>query len=473
MHLTRLTAAVVVAALLPARPAAAQDVREMTFVTPEGQDQLAVTVQYQDPAALHNALRDTHVLPVRFELKNTAAHRVPFDWRDLRLNVGGSLPLPAGAPSAALRDIQRSRNVPAFVSFLGGRSEAFHPNQVAAWLSRQQLKDGDLAPGETRTGLVFFICPGGLTREHANGVLVLEAAGRPPQLLETKGITVRTKAPQQQGFAAMLKQTITRYFGSAPPAYDKSYALLIGIGKYRYWPALESPLQDVRKMEAYLAAQGFDEIVTITDEAVTPEAFSQPQRYFKSKLRAEDRFLFYYSGHGDTVQEGNVTRGYFPLIDARPGSTARSIAMTDVVAWTRALPSRHLLVILDSCFSGLAVPGTELKGEAPSAAQPDPDTINRIARGPARYLMMAGTAGQRSFGGQQWNGSVFTDTLLKGARSGADVYHNRIVTTRALYVWLKEAIYVETLKAHRELTPLFLDLGPASEGEFIFVSEGR
>src|SRR3954469_20125092 len=133
--------AAVVVALLPARPAAAQDVREMTFVAAQGQDELAVTVQYQDPAALHTALRDTRVLPVHFELKNTAAHRVRFEWRDLRLNVGGGLPLPAATSSAALKDIQRSKNVPAFASFLGRHSEALHPDQVAAWLRRQQLKD--------------------------------------------------------------------------------------------------------------------------------------------------------------------------------------------------------------------------------------------------------------------------------------------------------------------------------------------
>jgi len=67
MRITRL-AAVVMTALLPAHRAAAQDVREMTFVAAQGQDELALTVQYQDPAGLHTALGDTRVLPVRFEV---------------------------------------------------------------------------------------------------------------------------------------------------------------------------------------------------------------------------------------------------------------------------------------------------------------------------------------------------------------------------------------------------------------------
>ena len=59
-------------------------------------------------------------------------------------------------------------------------------------------------------------------------------------------------------------------------------------------------------MRAYLEAQGFDEVVTLLDEQVTPEAFRQPQRYLKAKMTANDRFLFYYSGHGITDAQFNA-----------------------------------------------------------------------------------------------------------------------------------------------------------------------
>ena len=84
---------------------------------------------------------------------------------------------------------------------------------------------------------------------------------------------------------------------------------------------------------------------------------------------------------------------------------------------------------------------------------------------------MAGTAGQESFGGRSWNGSVFTDTLIKGMQNGADFFQDGIVTTRELYVYLQGVVLKEARKAGRELTPLFMDLGPngVSQGEFIFV----
>ena len=112
-----------------------------------------------------------------------------------------------------------------------------------------------------------------------------------------------------------------------------------------------------------------------------------------------------------------------------------------------------------------------MKGVKLADPKLDREALNRLSRGSARYLLTAGTAGQQSFGGPEWKGSLFTDTLIKGLESGADPYHNRIVTTRALYVWLTEAVFREAKKANRDLTPLFVDLSPkgASEGDFIFV----
>jgi hypothetical protein len=467
------SAAILVAAQLIVSVAGAQDVRKMEFVSGQGQDELAVKVQYEEPSSVPALLHGSRVLSVFFEVRNASSRALSFQYRDLRLNLGGDAPLAAADPAAAWQEIRRMKRVPALFRFLGNQSTAFHPQQLRVWLEKQQLEDGSIGPGQTKKGLVFFICPGGAPASATDGFLWLEAKGRPPQILETKDVTVWTKTPQQTGFVAKLKQTWDRYLGNTPPAFNKSYALLIGISSYKHLPRLESPTQDVKKMAEYLIAQGFDEIVTITDDHVTPDSFRQPQKYFKTKLDAADRFLFYYSGHGMSVSEAGRPRGYLPMTLEVAGGIRQSIPMDSLVTWLKSLTSQHLLVILDSCFSGLAVEGTEVKGGEFGLRDPkiDQEALNRLARGPARYLMMAGTAGQQSFGGREWNGSLFTDVLLKGLRTSADTYHNHIVTTRALYVWLKEAVYLEARKSNKELTPLFLDLGPngVSLGEFIFV----
>ena len=101
----------------------------------------------------------------------------------------------------------------------------------------------------------------------------------------------------------------------------------------------------------------------------------------------------------------------------------------------------------------------------------DMAALHRMSRGPARYLIMAGDKGQESFGGTQWDGSLFTHALLNGLRREADLYKDHIVTARELYVWLKPVVEKEAERAKRELTPMFKDLGPggSSPGDFVFV----
>jgi uncharacterized caspase-like protein len=225
-------------------------------------------------------------------------------------------------------------------------------------------------------------------------------------------------------------------------------------------------------VKAYLDAQGFDEVVTLLDDQVTPGAFRHPQLYLKAKMKANDRFLFYYSGHGITDGQGPATRGYLPLADERDDRRhAKSIAMLDLVGWLKGLTVQHLFVVLDSCFAGLAIDGIEVKGVTQANPKADIIALHRMARGPARYLIMAGTAGQQSFGGTRWDGSLFTNAVLNGLRRDADLYKDHIVTARELYVWLKPAVEREAKLANRELNPMFLDLGPggASPGDFVFV----
>ena len=224
-------------------------------------------------------------------------------------------------------------------------------------------------------------------------------------------------------------------------------------------------------MRDYLIAQGFDEVVVVEDEDVTLDRLRSPQTYFTTKILADDRFLFYYSGHGNSVKQQNgLTKGYLPLVNEVKGGTTNSIPMDGLVGWMTALPAKHLLVIMDSCFSGLAVEGLEIKG---TEVLFDRESLSRLAQGPARFLLMAGTAGQESIGDRRWNGSLFTDSILKGLGPAAqpDRRGDRIITTRELYVWLKDIVSLEARKVQRELTPLLKDLGRngVSEGEFVFV----
>jgi hypothetical protein len=361
---------------------------------------------------------------------------------------------------------------------LGSQSDAFFPNfypNIRSRLQDARLTDGEIGRDGVRRGFVYFLRRPNSDGTTFNGVMWLEwpaALGYQPQMLETKAVHVQTKPVTKPTIGDMLAQAWTGVVGPKP-SYHKSYALLVGIGKYRHLPPLSSPEVDVKKVAGYLSAQGFDEIISLTDESVTADVLEFPEKYLKAKIQNDDRFIFYYSGHGVSGVQGMTATGYLPLVDEERGSNKHSIPMNNLVKWMSGLTAKHLLIILDSCFSGLAVQGLELKSDKPYDLKADPEALSRMSREPSRYLLMAGNERQESFGDKRWNGSLFTEEVLIGLQTApdADMHRDRIITMRELYAWLPEAVSREAQKVHRELTPLLKDLSTTgvSQGDFVFV----
>ena len=455
-----------------------RDTRKMAFQLGLHQNELAVNVEYQDPSSVDRRLKGSRVLPVHLEIRNVSQQTVKINSNDIGLNLNGNRMLSPAGEHEVVAEMNRTGQHPLLLNrFFTDQSSAFHGKfypHLEERLKEVGFKHGDIEPGKSRDGFIFFIRPPETDSTTFNGVMWLEWPGPSdyaPQILDTKGIRVVTKAPSQASFTARLREIWNQYFTGETPTYNKSYAFLVGIGQYKHVTAISSPAQDVKKMEAFLNEQGFDEIVTVTDENVTADTVHFPQNYFKGKIYGDDRFLFYYSGHGVSRLEDGRTRGYLPLVDEKPLGRNQSIPMDTLVLWMKNLPAKHLLVILDACFSGLAVEGIEMHSANPGDMRADPEILRTLSRERAQFLLMAGTERQESFGDRRWNGSLFTDTLIKGLRKDADLLHNRIVTTRELYVWLQLAVNNEARKVNRELTPLIKDLSPTgvSKGDFIFL----
>jgi hypothetical protein len=273
---------------------------------------------------------------------------------------------------------------------------------------------------------------------------------------------------------AVLIGLAASYFGRTPP---KSYALLLGIGNYRYLASLPSPRQDVGKMGAFLKEQGFDEVVTVVDDYVTPDTFRFPRRLFRGDIGPNDRFVLYYSGHGIAVGEGDERRGFLPTSDEREEGGSKSIPMDSLVDAIENLGTRHFLIILESCFSSFA----SIRQKAPfrgRTEEPEPIVfqfpgvsleVKRNAPGRARFLLTAGA--NLAFSGQRWNGALFTEGILRGAQGAADGNADARVTVRELSDWVQSFVMEEASKINAKASlPILDDLGPEgrSDEEFAF-----
>jgi len=466
--MTKILPAAVAIVLLASPAAHAQDVRTMTFVLGKALDEVRVTVEYEDPGTVDKRLTGSRVVPVRLTVRNISSSPVTINYADFRLNLAGATTLEPVDPSRVTDEIRKTARFSKLLGFLAGQSSTFHRTEVGD----ARLRDGTLKVGEEKKGLVYFLRPANAPAVSANAMW-LEHSRYRPQMLETKDLHVYLKPPPALGSWEWIVDKTdwgkAKLFGNGRP-FNKSYALLIGVGKYRHLDPLTWSGKDVDRMRAFLESQGFDEILSVTDEHVTPDMVRSPQKYFKGKIEPDDRFLFYYSGHGFSIQDGTKMRGFLPLVDEVPNSRVHSIPMDGLVQWMNELSAKHLLVILDSCFSGLAIEGFETKGPE---ATVDPVAFARAVGESARFLLMAGDAGERSVAGRTWNGSLFTDSILRGLATvdRVDIFNNRIITTRGLYAWLKEAVNSESIRVGGRMTPLFKDLATSgsSHGDFVFV----
>ena len=437
-------------------------------------NELVIDAQYHDPSDIDARLGGTRVIPMWLTVRNTSLKTLPLSYQDMRLDLGSASsatplsPIEGGAARAMLR---RDGRYNALLRFLGSQASDYERDPFSRVLS-----SGSLGPGRTRSGFVFFLRPDAVP---FTGFMALGTASLKPEILTTNTYEVRAPETESANLwsVAWLKNQWDRILNGAPP-FNRSYALLLGVSDYRNMKKLSLVNDDLNKMQTFLLSRGFH-IVRVQNEKLTVENMRSPQDYFADRINPDDRLLVYFAGHGVHRVERGRERGYLALIDAPASgevSPGDAIAMDDFVAWTRRISAKHLLVLLDACFSGLAVRGFDVQletrggGTPHPQGQPDPRTLYRLSTEPGRYLLMAGNEKQEAIASTTWTGGLFTHGVLQGLGGLADTQRDGFVTTRELYPWLREFVEAQAATAGRTLTPLIKDLGPdgTSQGEFVF-----
>jgi uncharacterized caspase-like protein len=248
-------------------------------------------------------------------------------------------------------------------------------------------------------------------------------------------------------------------------ASGKSVAVVVAISNYMGereggYPPLRTAKADAEKMVQFLLNDvGFDTIYVITDERATKERIDRLMTdEIPVAVGPNDRFLFYWSGHGDQMVNGNLAFGFLPLAKSRAKLFSTMISMGDISRWDSFLTARHTLFILDSCLSGLA--GIEKKG----ARDVRLDQLSL----PAHQLVTAGTDKESVISGEKWTGSLFTDSLILGGRGEAKRSFG-IVSLYSLIEFIQDRVAVEKQLANwsNSLTPQIQTLR-SGNGAFFF-----
>jgi hypothetical protein len=260
-------------------------------------------------------------------------------------------------------------------------------------------------------------------------------------------------------------QLLADYIGYK--GYSKSHALLVGISNYTGGYDNLPTRNDALKMRDFLMNEaGFDYVHVLTDGHATIDRIRELMiDVFPERIDKNDRFLFYWSGHGVT----RGTSGFLPVSDTLRGHYSKMISMDNIQLWDGYLKARQSLFLLDACFGGLA---------GSVAKSPTTDlTVEQLAQR-SHHLLTAGTDEEETIAGDRWNGSLFTAAVIDGLRGEADTAsrfgRDGVVSLHELigYVQTRVAVEKQRVGWKGSLTPQLRDLR-TNIGEFFFLTTER
>jgi hypothetical protein len=242
----------------------------------------------------------------------------------------------------------------------------------------------------------------------------------------------------------------------------RSIGVVVAISSYKgggYQP-LATASTDAQKMIDFLIKDaGFDVVFVLTDDEVTKPRI---ERLMLDEVRPivdeNDRLLVYWSGHGDQLVAGTRKFGFLPLINSKRDQFSGMVSMDDISRWDNYINARQSLFVLDVCLSGLAGSGVKSARD---------NRLRQLSR-PAHHAFTAGTGGEEAISGDRWTGSLFTDSLIRGARGEASNPEGIVSLWSLLeYVQHRVAVEVAATRWQSTLTPRVVSL-TADSGAFFF-----
>jgi len=255
--------------------------------------------------------------------------------------------------------------------------------------------------------------------------------------------------------------------------YKKSHAIIIGISNYKEETSLANAFNDAAAIKRVLEEKyGFSNVITLFNEEATGDKIREILQDIlrdESIIGTQDRVLIYYSGHGKLRRavnwKGEETKtGYIIPYDSRLRRYYTSIEMDDLVKSCQGCNAKHILLILDCCYSGYAATRT---GEP----KLPPDYLNEnfihdITQRKAIQVLAATQNDEPANDSGVLPGfSAFTGALLGILINEKDPIENGIITASEIGTVLQQEVVNQKGVFQR---PSYNVLAGSEGGDFIF-----
>jgi len=243
--------------------------------------------------------------------------------------------------------------------------------------------------------------------------------------------------------------------------YHSSKALLLGVKNYsRDFNPLPYISNDIKHLHKALKNYNF-QIVVPTQEKLTTQILKNELVRFIDNASQDDRLIIYLSSHG--FKHKDYEDRYIATSDCyieSAESTCLPLSFLKTISNRAKKKSiKHLLIITDSCFSGLGI--FYAKGDTEKS-------LEHIAYNPGYHMITAGQANQIAEMSEKFKMSLFTYYLIDGLNGNANTStrnnkEDSILTLHELFNYINYQVVKET---HGTQIPSFGRI--YGDGEMIF-----
>lgn len=252
------------------------------------------------------------------------------------------------------------------------------------------------------------------------------------------------------------------------PLYNKSYAVIIGIDRYRnldYNLQLKNAVSDARGVKQTLNDKYlFDKYFELYNEEATKENILKILQGDLANVTKDDALFVFYAGHGytQTTQFGDEV-GYIVPHDGsmKDNEMYRNISMVELrdnIAKT--LNAKHVFFVMDACYSGTLL----RRGSATKEQAVDYEYLKTITETPVRQVLTAGGKNEQVLDGGYKNHSIFTGRLIEKLEK-AENY----ITATELGSYVPKKVIIDASDRNHKQNPQFGYL--LGEGDFVFIAK--
>ncbi len=216
----------------------------------------------------------------------------------------------------------------------------------------------------------------------------------------------------------------------------------VGVDHYRHFPDLKYAASDSKRFVDFFKERynlSADQAMLLENEDATAIKVTRfLERNAFRLLDKDDTFIFYFSGHGapevdPSSSDADGLRKYLLLHDSEPDALPlTAISLDDLAELLRKLPSKRVLMFIDSCFAGVAGRDTLSRLKGIRISERSYKNMTTIS-GKGRVILAASTENQASQETELLKAGVFTHYLLKGLDMQADANLNHKIDILELY----------------------------------------